>query len=464
VSLLREYHDSEAAVARQAVPTRTLRHIHAAPDPWALVLYQFAAEPYSVIAMAAGPPRRRPANLHVCRRPLDRDGVATTLDPLRAGMASWLDRHLVSAQSDAGGKIRYSTPGAPQLIVPGKGTITALDDLAYSWRYTPSMPAEWQDLGWELWALLPAAAEPGAGLVIRLDETLPEHWAFGLSTLEEANVAVDTALLDATAAGLTPAGLLAAESIHAGPLGDPDRIDNPVWKAMTAPSPATAKGTWRAVETDVRAALLDGWQATVAAWSHLCALPEAPSALDRYEAAGAGWARRVFPKRSGDPNAYRRRAVPTLSRAGRDLAHLEAARDRYEAQVADDDPLAAAESVAIGRGIHGTLLRVTATTPAPRRQAVALDLASDQLLAPSHDTLIGRAGIIAVVLDVAGVPGAWTIRLGVDRIGLPGTAGVQAARRLTPGDEVWLHPPARSGPPPPPDPPRAPSTHPNALT
>src|SRR4051812_40641118 len=67
VSLLREYHDAEAAVARRAVPARGLRHVHAAPGAWALVLYQFAAEPYSVIAMAAGPPRRRPAHLHVCR-------------------------------------------------------------------------------------------------------------------------------------------------------------------------------------------------------------------------------------------------------------------------------------------------------------------------------------------------------------------------------------------------------------
>jgi hypothetical protein len=46
---LREVYEAEAAVARRAVPMRTLGHFHLDEDARQLVLYQLAANDFSVI-------------------------------------------------------------------------------------------------------------------------------------------------------------------------------------------------------------------------------------------------------------------------------------------------------------------------------------------------------------------------------------------------------------------------------
>jgi hypothetical protein len=462
MTILRELLEAEAAVGLRAVPARTVRHVHAGEDPWLVVLFQYAAEPYSLVAIAAGPPAPRPAHRVLCPRPLDRRAVADRAAGLRDGMLEWLYTYPVTTERGRDGRPHWRADQPPQLLLPSVGTASALDDLAYAWRYTAGLDPAWPQLGWELWALLQLRDEPGAGAVVTLDTVLPEHWAFGISALEAANIAVDVALLDAGPGGVPRSVLADAEDVHVGPLDDPEQLDAVLWRLGGEAGPAAQRAAWKVVRTELAQTLGQAWRVSVRAWQHLSRLPAAPSAAARHAAAARQWAWRVGPLRAGDPAGRQRRAVPALGRAAREVVRLERALDIYATSCAAEDPLVAAELAADGKAVHGQLVSVATRQVAPRRRAVDLLVETDQLVVPATGSLLALDVVVGRLVRRDRRPGGWSLTLSADRRGLPGTAGVRAAAQLLPG-EVWLLPALDSGPPVPPDPPRAPVTHPRSV-
>lgn len=449
---LREVYEAEAAVARRAVPMRTLGHFHLDEDARQLVLYQLAANDFSVIGLALGRPGRRPDHLAACPDPLSRNDVAARLQPVRDALLEWLDGHVITPDSSNPARVGFHADSAPQLVLPGAGAIMALDNLAYDWRFNQQLDEDWHRLGEELWNLLSVYRRPGQSVVVPLAETLTEHWALGISGLEAAKLAVDVALVEADRVGLRPDQLHEAEAIEAGPLGRPDLIDEPVWAAMAAGR--------RKAPPVVRQTLLETWGLCNRAWRLLRALPEAPSAVHAGEECASAWATRTGPART-ELGFRRRRALPALGSAAAELGQLERIATKLASQRALEDPLIAAELATDGKAVRANLQFVA--TRDGRSTIITITGDADQHAVPPAGALLGVAGtnVVARLQNVGRHQGGWDIALevsGRER----GTTGIRTAQRL--GDGVyWLVAVPEPGPPALPPPSDPPATHPTAA-
>jgi hypothetical protein len=411
------------------------------------VLYQYAANDFSVIGVAYGRPGRRPDHVIVCPDPLDRSDVAARLQPVRDDMLAWLASH--RARSNPARPDRYTADEAPQLIVAGAGVITAVDNLAYGWRYNPALDEDWHILGEELWTLCYFARRPVQSLVVPLAETLAAHYAFGISTLEAAKLSVLVELLNARPSGATLEQLRDAELAESGPLGRPDELDQAVWEAVRAR---------RRPPAIVRRTLLATWDRCNRAWTHLAAMPEAVCATAAAAKVTDEWADRIHAARTDGPYR-RRRALPPLASAARELGWMERAQEEFMSSAALEDPLYAAELAGDGKAFRANL--VLTQTRIGRSKRVDIDaVTAGALVPPASGSLLGLGGTKAraLVADVTPHPGGgWRVRMHVDSQ----TGGVTAAWSLADGP-FWLVPVPTPGPPPLAAPASAPATHPFA--
>jgi hypothetical protein len=452
MSAARELLDAEASIIRRAVQARSCRHVHLVGNARQLVLFQLAGNDFSVIGAAFGRPGRRPDHLIACPDPLDRADVAAVLAPLRADLLDWLRSHRVDTDASDPDNVRFSASAVPQLIVAGSGVITALDNLAYDWRYNDAGDLDLADLGEELWALTELRHRPGQAAVVPLAETLAEHWAYGLSPQEAMKLSVAVAFLDAGRVGLSRARLRDAEALESGPLGDPDQLDAPVWRAFTAHrrrSPAVVATTLR-----------DTWERCNRAYTHLSALPEAPSAAQEHTGYADSWAFRVGPVRTG-LGRRRRRAMPTLASAASAIVRMERDAAKRAAVAALEDPMIAAERASEGKAARATL-RFN-VQKSGRAHIITIVGIADQTHPPVEDRLFGIGGTrvvayLAQVRPAAG--GGWSLRLDLAG-GIIGTTGIREACRL-PDGIYWLVEVPRFGPPAFRAPPTMPATHPGA--
>jgi len=450
VSAVREYLNAHAATSRRAVPTRSRRLVHLSDDPRQIVVYQYAANDFSVIGLAYGRPGHRPSNVVVCADPLDRAGVAAALEPVRDDLLSWLAAHSVHLGHSRTGREVFSADDAPQLIVAGAGVLTALDNLSYDWRFNDQLDPAWATLGEELWTLCDLARWPAQPFVIPLAETLAEHYAFGISELETAKLAVLVELLDADpVTGATLTQLRAAERAESGPLGRPEEIDQPVWEAVRA---------GRRVPAVVRRTLLATWDRCNRAHAHLTALPEAACATAAAEKLTDAWARRIHAARTNS-TYRRRRALPSLAAAGSELGWMERDHAQFTADAALEDPMYAAELAGDGKAFHADL--TFNTTTVARKTTVQIEATTrGALVPPASGATLGLGGTKARALLTSVTPepgGEWRLRMHVDAE----TGGVRAAQVL-PDGTFWLVPVAKEGPPPASAPATAPPTHPFA--
>jgi hypothetical protein len=453
MTALRELVALDSIRTSQAVPVRSRRSVVLSDNARLIVFYQLAGNPYSVIGVAYGRPGQRPDHVVSCPDPLDRDAVAARLVPLRDGLLDWFASHRVRAVPSPTGH-GYEAAAMPQLVVTGVGAVEALDDLAYMWRYTPSLGPDWERLGREVWALTDLRPWAAQGAVVPLAQALSEHYDFGISAPEAAKLSVGVAFCDAmsTPAGLSPAQLALAEEHEAGPLGRPDDLDAPVWEAALA-----RRGEAPAV---VRRTLLETWEYCNRAWGHLRAIPVSAAATAEADRLRTTWAWRVGADRTG-VGQVRRRALPALASAAGTLDQLEAAQERFQAAYALEDLMVAAEAAGEGKGA-----RVDASvtvTRANRRTTITLDCRTDQPLVPPEGALVGVAGtsVKARVLAVTGGPGAWQLTLGVGS-DYEGSSGIRTAEHLRNG-HYWFVVVPEGGPGPLPPPVVAPPTHPRAL-
>jgi hypothetical protein len=459
VSAVVELLDGRAAISRRAWPTRSRRDVQLHDDARQLVLFQFAGNDFSVIGAAFGRPGDRPDHLITCTDPLERNSVAAELEPLRDDLAAWLAAHPAVPTVDRYGNHTFDAAACPQLVVAGGGVITALDNLAYDWRYNPALDDDWHDVGYELWTLVDQRHRPGQSAVIPLAETLARHFAFGLSPIESLKLAATVAICDAGAAGLPPDQLRAAELLESGPLGRPDELDEPVWAAIQA---------GRRTPPVVRATLRDTWERCSRAWAHLRHIPEAACTARPARATAIEWAKRIGPHRTNSPY-IRRRALPTLANAAKELAKLESATSAFAAELALEDPLVAAGLVADGKGLHANV-RFTVTRLGPNSATADLNTTIATPTPPATGTMLGLSGtnVRAIVRSVtpSGL-GTYDIRLTVGGNGNDGTSGIRtvAGTRTRAGLSdgwFWLVPVPRNGPPPLSAPNQAPITHPFA--
>ncbi len=452
MSALREVNTLDAIRLHQAVPARSRRTVHLSSDARQLVVFQYAGNPFSVIGVAFGRPGAAPDHVIGCPDPLDRDDVAARLEPVRDDLLAWLASYPVTASTDASGRVEFDAVSMPQLVVAGRGVIGAIDDLAYDWRYNPRLATEWAALGEELWVLAGLRHWPAQCAFVPLAETLAEHFDFGISPLESAKLAVGVAYCDAMGARLSAAELAAAEAAESGPLGSPDELDEPVWRAAQ-------RGRGR-VPAQVRQVLGTTWQRCNRAWGHLQAIPEANAALSQAVALTNTWAWRIGPTRTGQ-GFRRRRAMPALATAAGDLDRIERAADAFAAAIALEDPMVAAERAADGKGMYARC-RFTSVT-VNRRTTVTINADAAQPLVPSAGALCGIAGtnVRARLTSVAHIASRWHMTLEIGRQ-IDGTNGINTAKRLADGS-YWFVVVPRSGPPAVGRPPAPPATHPGAL-
>ncbi|MGY1838111.1 MULTISPECIES: hypothetical protein [unclassified Modestobacter] len=404
-----------------------------------------------MIGVAFGIPGRPPTHVIACPDPLDRADVAARLQPLRDALLVWLDEHQVTQVTDERTRrTKYVTADAPQLLVAGADVLTALSHLAYDWRYNPKLDERWHRLGEELWALSDQRHQPGQALVVPLAETLAQHYAFDLSRLEEAKLAVSVALLDAGVKGVSNEQLRFAHRAESGPHGNPDALDKPVWLARQSGADSAPV---------VHKILEETWDRCSRAWAHVTGIPEAQCATTAAGEACRAWADRIGPVRTGGPRR-RRRAQPALASAAVMVARLERAWAKFEANAAQEDPMIAAEMAAEGKAVRAKLAFTVHQWG--RSKTVDIDATTKAAVPPSPDALVGIVGtkIRALVTAMSAVPGGgWqlSLHIGGDRV----TSGVNAATRLTDGD-FWLVPVPPPGPPPIGGPDTAPPTHPMA--
>jgi hypothetical protein len=452
----------EAAVQGRAIQARSLRHVPLNENRRHLVLFQYAGNPFSVLGMAFGAPGPAPELLVVCPDPLDRVAVAASLTPIRDALLDWFGSFPTTA-TQKGPWTNYDAAAAPQLLVPGAGVITALDNLLYLWRYA-GVDDEWKRLGTELWALAEIARQPGATPVLPLAEALDTHWAFGLSTLETHKLGATVALCDAAAVGraLRPEELLAAERLEVGPLGQPAEIDNPVWAENGI---ARREGRDPRPVAAVTVALNRAWDIAVRADLHLASLAQAPY-LTRVEAGVAkDWAKLIGPHRDGSQYA-RRRLTLTLAQSARELAAREQQLAESEAQAALADPMVAAERVNLGRATCATIS--VAHVRVGRRDTATVTARSDVPAdAPIQiGAIVQFAGteVRGVVTDLRDRPNLrWEYEIVVDTAISKQCSGTRALPSKLHDGRTWIVAVPSKLPPPVSAPRTSPMTHPNAT-
>ena len=354
-----------AAEAGRAVPTKTVRHVHLAQRPVALVAAQLAGEACAPLAVMVGDAPDAPRFL-VVYEPRDRSQRFAFAADLADVLLPLIGRHVAD-----GGTAERSEPypDAPQLLVPNRPTAAFVRLLGRSTRFrrtdgehavAPAVPL----LGrWLTYFSERAEASPSAQLLC-LTSVLADHWATGQSAVEDANLGALLAWIDPPA-GRTgqEAARMAEDPVRcppAGPVTDPafdNDVLDPLLKAARAAELSQDADRLRVLRSELaealRSQLAPTWALLWRGADLLRALPAAGHVESRW--LSDRW---YFTKQAeriaggGFPQARRDNAV----NAARRLDRLERDQQRLAVERAYDDPLVMAEHRMTGEAFAGEVV------------------------------------------------------------------------------------------------------------
>ncbi|GAB2707294.1 hypothetical protein [Kitasatospora kifunensis] len=439
MSLLTTLARLEAIRSGRAEPLATVRHRHLSDRPMVLIPLATAAEDGAPLAVLLGTDRAEP-RLHIVPQPLNRDRRAEFLAALADELLPYLESYAEAVELLEGSEkdpatgektliTRELCADAPQLIVPGVGSVRHLALLGRATRFRRTAedpdpgpypaPARVPLLGRWLTHLTERAQVPGASLLLPMTSLLSRHWATGQSQLEDQQLAAQLAWhtpppgrTGAEAAELAETARDAqGQLLHppAGPATDPrfdekllapaiSRYDATVAALRQAHAHAhdqahdqayaqqgTAGDTGdrarvREAEAAVRhsvaelrrlllAVLLPTWQDVWRGLDLLRTLPPGGHVAERWESDRWSFTGHRDRLATGEPPQPR---VDDAVTAARKLAQREREQVRVAVQEALDDPLAMAERRLAGEAFSGVVVEVvpdydtTGRSPKPR--------------------------------------------------------------------------------------------------
>lgn len=416
MSLIDDLARLEAAASGRARPRATVRHRHLSERPLVFVPLTTAGEAGAPLGALIGTERTSPRLLTV-PQPRDRDLRFAFLSRL----AEILLPYVESYESDVEAAERTETdPGtgkrvkvetelcadAPQLIVPSRAGIEFVRLLGRSMRFRRTAeqdpdapypaPPRVPLLGRWLTHFGERSRVPGSALLLAMTDLLSRHWATGQSSLEEQHLGALLAWIEAPEGASGAAAALRAELARdaggqllcppAGPATDPafdndllapaieryDRARSALAAAADGVEADALLASLAAAEREIDALVASRtrptWDAVWRGLDALCALPEAPHALDRWR--GDRWSFTGHRDRvaAGEPPQPR---VDDAVTAANKLATREREQARLDAQEALDDPLVMAGRRLAGEAFTGEVTDVVMAygegrTPRPR--------------------------------------------------------------------------------------------------
>lgn len=366
---------AEAAVAERAQRITLVRHLHVADRPLVFIPLTMAGEANAPLAAMVGDDPDNPTLL-IVPQPRNRDQRFAFAASLAGVLLPYVDSfrgdvEAVSANRGKETRIRYA--GAPQLLVPNRGSVgfTRLFGRSTRFRRTdgdhpvhPSVPLLGRWLTW----FADRAEHPGSSALLAMTEALTLHWATGQSHLEDAQLAAVMAWI-APPAGMTgaQAAALAEDPVAsppAGPATDPSFDNEVLAPAMAAYDRAVAADSLvnrRRAELEdlLREQLEPTWRLMWQAVALLHDLPAGSRVAGRWaEDRDAYTNFCTYFDEGGFPQPRRDGAVAAAQR----LHRLERAQASYDVQRAYDDPMVMADYRLTGEAFVGNV-----TTAYPTR-------------------------------------------------------------------------------------------------
>ena len=416
-----------AASGGRAVPVKTVRHVHLAERPLALVAAQPAGEACAPLAVLVGDDRDKP-QLLVVYEPRDRaqrfgfaaDLAAVLLPAIERYADDTVPTDTVSANTvpantapagigpaetgpagPAGAERSEPYPDAPQLLVPNPPTAAFLRLLGRSTRFRKTegeyaVPASVPLLGRWLTYFTERGEVPPSAQLLPLTVVLADHWATGQSAAEDANLGALLSWIDPPDGLTGQAAARAAEDPvrcpPAGPVTDPT-FDNEVLapilraaaEAALAGDPARVSRGRADLDRALRSQLEPTWALLWQAVDLLRALPPAAHVEPRWQSDRWSFTSQVaWIRDGGAPQARRDSAVA----AARRLARLEREQQRLAVERAYDDPLVMAEYRMTGEAFAGEVTEadparlVASGKKAVLRPEIAVETADEVLVEP----------------------------------------------------------------------------------
>ncbi|MFC1419240.1 hypothetical protein [Streptacidiphilus cavernicola] len=392
MSMLTTLARMQAVRSGRAEPLATVRHRHLAERPMVVLPLAAAGEAGAPLAVMLGTDRERPVLLTV-PQPLDRDrrfaflaDLATELLPYLEGFGEQVELLSKEVKDPATGErtevVRELCADAPQLLVPGSGSIEFLGLLGRSTRFRRTAedpdpgpypaPARVPLLGRWLTHVRDRAQVPGSSMLLAMTDLLGRHWATGQSRLEDQHLGALLAWIAPPPGASGAEAALRAETERdaqgqlrcppAGPATDPRFDSGLLAPAITRYDAARKLGDSRAEQARERdiAALLEAvlrptWERMWQGLDLLRALPPADHLAERWE--GDRWSYTSHRDRvaAGEPPQPVSDDAVT---AARKLAQREREQTRLDIQEALDDPLAMAEHRLAGEAMAGEVVAV----------------------------------------------------------------------------------------------------------
>jgi hypothetical protein len=394
VTVISAYARALAVRSGVAAPIASVRHLHLADAPLAIVPLTMAGEANAPLAALVGTAEHEPALL-VVPQPRDRGGrfafarafadvVLREVERCATGGSEPAKAPRTAKAPEPGDGAAPEAPeaaveltrflDAPQILVPNRAGIEFLRLFGRSTRFRRTegeyaVPIGVPLLGCWLTYLAGRAEHPGSSALLAATEALTAHWATGQSALEDANLAALLAWIDPPD-GLT--GAVAARraedpahSPPAGPATDPmfdnrvlapaiRRFDAALVEAGDRDDPRVAAAEDEVADA-LRSQLEPTWRLVWRAVRLLRALPEGASVSRRWERDRASFsAYHAYLADGGMPQPRRDGAVA----AARRLGQLEREHAEYEAQTAFDDPLVLANQRVRGEAFVGRVVTV----------------------------------------------------------------------------------------------------------
>jgi hypothetical protein len=363
VSLIDLMLAAEAAQAHAAVRRTAYRHQHLAETPLVVVAYNLSGEAAAPLGIMYGTdPDAASASLAVAAEPRNRDSRFGAINAFAADLVDFVEPFLsLKTVPTKSGGFRQITDGAPQVVVPNRGTRSYLGArLGRSLRYlglgeTHDVPEATQWAGAHLSWMAEHGQLPGQSTFLAMTESLSQHFVTGQSALEDENLATLLAWIDGVPGDLLGELELLEERAY-GP------VPNPKWEATLEPfvkaysvglrteDDAMAKLAFERVETEVRDALSVAYEATHRAIEIMRTIEPAEGVTARWATDVRDWTDHARRCTKGIPRFARRHDA---LRAAQTLQRWSSAADALETQQAFDDPMVMARLDAVGRCISG---------------------------------------------------------------------------------------------------------------
>ena len=320
----------------RALRTAALRHRRLLADPLQIVAWQYGVEPFTVGALAYGPPAG-PYELCVPGFPINRDLLFTALAPFAQAFNAYFEAPYENRDEiTQGTRTIERAPTIPQLVVPNAVTVALLGRLGRRLAYLPTGGPQDADpalvrLGRHLMFVGRHAQFAGQQLIVPATDLLRAHWQTGLSHYEAASLAALDAWIEPPHGTHGFDAAAAAEAIPVGP--QPDHGEGETADRLVEAFNAARRGS---VDPTIvtpllgelrthYATLIDtAWSLTTRSVAREHGWPEAPSVERRFIADCDAYTQHMAWMHH--PSGGRRRARQTARQAAGPAARLRGRR------------------------------------------------------------------------------------------------------------------------------------------